>query len=227
MMQNLDYAGNVTEDTVVNYLRRHPEFFLHHPTLLAQLKVPHQSGTAVSLVERQVRVLRDENQNLQRKLAYLVDAAKRNEQLNQRIQRIVTRLAGIHEAPAFFDTLYQALQTEYLTDAITLRLFEVPHRNDDRPEFCEYDAEVFNLFETVLKSSQPLCGRLSIEQHAYLFPQQKISSAVLLPLGDPKPYGLLALGSADVARYHASMATDLLKHLAQLITQLLKPSLKA
>jgi uncharacterized protein len=226
MSQYQDYQPNVPEETVVAYLRRHPEFFFQHQELLAQLKIPHRNGTAVSLVERQVKVLRDENKQLQRKLANLIEMAQRNEQLSQRIQRVVFRLTGITQADAFFDALYAILAEEFLTDAITLRLFEMNDMNNERPEFVAYDAEIFNLFEYVLKSGHPLCGRLSLEQHEYLFSQGKIGSAALIPLGTPQPYGILALGSTDVARYHSGMATDLLKHLGDLITALLRPCLK-
>jgi uncharacterized protein len=224
MSQYQDYQPNVAEESVVAYLRRHPEFFFQHQELLAQLKIPHRNGTAVSLVERQVKVLRDENKQLQRKLANLIDMAKRNEQLNQRIQRVVCRLTGVTGIEAFFDALYNVLAEEFLTDAITLRLFGLP---GTRPEFVEYDAEIFTLFECVLKGGNPLCGRLSLEQHEYLFSAHKIGSAALIPLGSPEPYGILALGSSDVARYHSGMATDLLKHLGDLISALLRPCLKS
>ena len=50
-------AQAIGEQDVADYLRRHPDFFEDKPTLLADLRVPHATGTAVSLVERQVAVL--------------------------------------------------------------------------------------------------------------------------------------------------------------------------
>ena len=37
---------------VVEFLQRHPAFFVEHDELLADLIVPHEAGHAVSLVER-------------------------------------------------------------------------------------------------------------------------------------------------------------------------------
>jgi len=44
-------AETVTEDAVAAYFEAHPKFFEHHPELVAQLRVPHASGHAVSLIE--------------------------------------------------------------------------------------------------------------------------------------------------------------------------------
>jgi len=47
--------GDELEESVTDYLVRHPEFFESHGEVLAKLKVPHPTGRAVSLIERQVR----------------------------------------------------------------------------------------------------------------------------------------------------------------------------
>ena len=216
-------TNEFNEQEVAHYLRKHPEFFLRHEDVLAVMRIPHKRGAAISLVERQVMVLRDENQQLLRKLNQLVEIAKRNENLNKRLQRVLLALLEARNPEQFFTSLYQTLAEEFHTDAVMLRLFEVSGtRLAERPEAAEYDAQVFQLFETVLEGNQPLCGRLSIEQHEYLFPGVKISSAVLIPLGSPHPNGLLALGSEDVTRFHSGMATDLLKYLGEMVSQLVQ-----
>lgn len=222
--QPLSQEEILSEQAIANYLRKNPDFFNRHESLLVSMKVPHTRGTAVSLVERQVMVLRDENRHLQRKLENLIDMAKRNEALNQKIQQVVLALLGVPNAEHFFDTLYSTLNQDFQTDAVAVRLFEVPGKAfSSRPEFAEYDAEVFGLFEHVLNAKNPICGRLSDKQREYLFPKQEIASAVMIPLGEEdKARGLLVLGSLDVARYYSGMSTDLLKYLGELITQLLK-----
>jgi uncharacterized protein YigA (DUF484 family) len=210
------------EMNVVNYLQRHPEFFLSHEALLQKMRIPHKRGEAVSLVERQLAVLRNENQQLQRQLNTLIKLAENNEKLNQRIQRIVLRLLD-KQGHVLFDSLYQQLTDEFNADGISLRLFTLPPTGlKNRPEYCEYDAQVFRLFESVLGINTPICGRLSAEQNAYLFAKQAMASAVLIPLGMPEPYGILAIASRDINRYHSGMATDLLKYLGEVITYLMQ-----
>ena len=51
--------NEISEEQVVDYLRNHLNFFTGKDELLAKLSLPHESGKAVSLLERQVTILRD------------------------------------------------------------------------------------------------------------------------------------------------------------------------
>jgi len=60
--------ANVSEEQVAAFLSANPDFFLDHQELLANLTLPHQSGEAVSLLERQVSVLRERSYHANAKL---------------------------------------------------------------------------------------------------------------------------------------------------------------
>ena len=221
--KNWHFDEGLSEEVVAHYLQQHPEFFTHHESLLATMKIPHISGTAISLIERQLAVLREENQQLQRRLDKLVNIAQENEQLNKRIQHLIAALASATGIDEFFNILYTTLENEFNTHAVAVRWFELPSGNlAQRQEFKEYDAQVFALFENLLANNTPICGQLTTERLEYLFPNNNIASAVLLPLGKPKPQGVLAMGSHDISRFHASMGTELLQYMADLISHLLK-----
>lgn len=218
----------LTDDMVLTYLKQHPEFFTQYEASLAALELPSPRSNTVFLAERQLAVLRDENQQLQRKLENLIAIAKQNEQLNQRLQTIILKLTHVHSADEFLNSLYDSFTREFNTDAIALRLFELPPASlIGRAEFVEYDANVFNLFEQFLINNESLCGRLTPEQQQFLFPDVKINSAVLIPIGLPKPRGILAMGSHDIARFHAGMATDMLKYMGDLVSGLLNVWLRS
>ncbi len=211
------------EKSVTDYLRRHPDFFTYHEELLAKMEIPHAAkGNAISLIEKQLSVLRDENRHLQHQLENLILIAQHNEQLNQKIQRLITVLAAVNHLDEFFDTLYQILPAEFNTEATVIRLFMPPPPLIERPEFVEYDAQIFLLFENILEGNQLICGRLSDKQHDFLFPENNVASVVLIPLGIPKPQGLLAMGSREVSRFHSGMSTDLLRYMGELISHLLQ-----
>src|ERR1700680_3535932 len=75
---------------VAEYLQTYPDFFERNSPLLIKLRLPHlrDVGATVSLVERQVEVLRERNQSLERKLKELVDVARGNDALAGRIHRL-------------------------------------------------------------------------------------------------------------------------------------------
>ena len=45
-------AGELTREEVADYLRANPDFFIDQDELLRSLTLPHDSGWAISLVER-------------------------------------------------------------------------------------------------------------------------------------------------------------------------------
>ena len=99
------HARGVKPDTlndasVGEYLQACPDFFERNGALLAKLRLPHlrDAGATVSLVERQVEVLRERNQALERKLKELVDVARANDGLADRIHRLTQRLIRAHDA---------------------------------------------------------------------------------------------------------------------------------
>ena len=122
--KNWHFDEGLSEEVVAYYLQQHPEFFAHHESLLATMKIPHHiSGSAISLIERQLAVLREENQQLQRQLDKLVKIAQENEQLNRRIQHLITALASATGVDEFFDILYTTLENEFNTHAVAVRWF--------------------------------------------------------------------------------------------------------
>ena len=80
------------ERDIVRYLRDHPDFFERHQDLLADMLLPHETGSAISLVERQVSVLRDQRDEYKKKLQQLVKTAQQNEKLNNHVNALILAL---------------------------------------------------------------------------------------------------------------------------------------
>lgn len=80
-------SNELDAEAVVAYLRAHPTFFAEHDELLVEQRIPHQRGDSVSLVERQLTLLRDRNIEMRHRLSQLMDVARDND-------RLFTRPAG-------------------------------------------------------------------------------------------------------------------------------------
>jgi uncharacterized protein YigA (DUF484 family) len=213
------------EKTVADYLRENTEFFQNNPSLLADLEIPHSCGPAVSLVEHQVRVLRDQNSQLKRKLMDLVQVARDNNRLNERMHQLTLGLINTSNLQALLDTLRENLQGEFNADSVILRLAGLPDAlaRECGVDSFSTDAPEAAHFEAFIKASRPQCGRFKPEQLQYLFGDQAqaIESAALIPLGDRCSCGLLAIGSQEASRFHPGMGTLFLTHLGELLGLLL------
>ncbi len=88
-------SDGISAEAVAYYLQQHPDFFELNPRLLANLSLPHTAGsTTVSLIERQVAVLRDGNAKLERNLNDLIETARRNDRLSNGVHQLALRLLG-------------------------------------------------------------------------------------------------------------------------------------
>src|SRR5579862_2581245 len=86
-------ADPIDEQAVAQYLHRNADFFEHHPQLLARMRLQHpRNGATVSLIERQVEVLREKIQTQDVKLAEFVRVARANNVLAEKIHRFTRRL---------------------------------------------------------------------------------------------------------------------------------------
>lgn len=209
---------------VAEYLREHPEFFVHHPELLEGLEVPHHCGDAVSLVEHQVLLLRERNQRLRRKTQELVDNARRNEELSRRLHRLTLSLLECGAVDDVFATLYGVLISDFNADMVALRVFARPRSSEDAglAEFAGADREAARLFEAALAEGKPVCGQLQAGQLQYLFGERagEVGSAALLPLADHEDFGLLAIASRSAHRFHAGIGTLFLRQLSEVVARI-------
>ena len=223
--QTQSSALPLEEKSVADYLRDNPDFFQNNTSLLAALQIPHAVGPAVSLVEHQVKVLRDQNSQLKRKLMDLVHVARDNNRLNERMHQLTLGLINATSLEALLDTLRENLLVEFKADTVTLRLAGLPEARarECAVDLFDTDSNELNHFEAFLKSSRPQCGRFKQEQLQYLFGDQAqaIESVALIPLGPKVSLGLLAIGSREASRFHPGMGTLFLTHLGELTGLLL------
>ncbi|HLU05890.1 MAG TPA: DUF484 family protein [Woeseiaceae bacterium] len=219
----------LSEADVHSYLQRNPDFFERHASLLGALRLPHATGAAVSLVERQVSVLRQRDLKLERKLKELLEVARANDALAGKIHKTALDLLEARDLPQTLDTVEIALRTAFGADHAVLVVFGEPASFGDsspsrffRP--MERDDPALQPFSTFMSSSNPRCGQVRDAQRDFLFGQQtnEVGSAALVPLGDECQVGFLAIGSVDADHFHPGMSFDFLKRLGELISVALK-----
>jgi hypothetical protein len=230
---NPESSGAVSglEQVVADYLRGHADFFERHGDLLASITVGHPCGRAVSLIEYQVDVLRDQNRQLRRRLEELVATARENEQLSERVHRLTLALVQCATLPEVFDTLYRALSESFGADRAMVRLLHPSGSEEvgERPELVRGDDPARGVLAPFLDAADAVCGRFTSDQVSALFGPggAEIRSGAVLPLGEERRAGLLAIGSTDEGRYQAGMGTTFLRQLAdvagQVMTRFLTP----
>ncbi len=220
-------AGLESDDKfVLEHLTRQPEFFERHPNALAPLSLPHARGTtSVTLVERQIEVLRERAQAADRRLADFVAVARANEQLSDKIHRFARRLLRSQSRSETLNQIDASLREDF--DAFNSRiiLLDLPVDASQLANLhfargTTADDPMLKSFEHLFASGKPRCGQVRDSQREWLFgaDAETVGSAALVPLGDKGSLGLLALASPDRDRFHPGMSTDLLARMADYIS---------
>ena len=220
------------EDTIVDHLRAHPDFFERHPRLIEGLNLPHRTGgDTVSLVERQVSVLRQKNRELEGRLRQLVEVARSNEALAQKIHRLATRLLGAPDSEQALETLERCLREDFGANQTVVVLFHDSSAIIQEPDTrflrrMSRSSPALKSFATFLDSGLPRCGRVRDAQKEFLFPGDgaMIASVALVPLGPRCATGMMAIGSRDAERFNPTMSTDFLARVGDLATAALRGS---
>jgi uncharacterized protein YigA (DUF484 family) len=215
-------------EQIAGYLRQHPDFFLKRPDLLTDIEVAHPTGGAVSLLERQVSVLRERNMDMRHRLNSLLDNARTNDRLFEQTKQLVLHLLEAQSLDQIVDTFVNSLQKDFQIDFATMVVIGNPnaHRGVRARVIALDDARA--QIDSLLKSSKAVCGVLRPEEVQFLFPDhnRQIGSAAVVPLVYGNPLGVIAIASTDANYFRSSMGTLFLGYIAEVLNRLLPKHIK-
>ena len=216
----------IDEEQVIEYLKEHSDFFISHTDLLAEIEIPHESGTAISLIERQLSVLRDKNKRLDTRLRDLMAAAHDNQRLNESLQQLAINLFMVESLDDVIATVIEELKSKLETDFVTLHFITSNSQQAEQQadRYIDSNDSRLEVFSKLMSDKRIQCGRLSKEQIKLLFANdaENIGSGAVVPLADANVFGLMGIGGRDAQRYHPGMGTEYLQKLADLVSAAIK-----
>lgn len=206
---------------VVDYLKAHPEFFAKHPELLEAVDLKHKAGGAVSLIERQVEILRGKNQRLQDRLDRLMEAARGNEKRAESVHRLARTLMRAPSLGGVAAGLRQCMQEEFDVDETFIGLSSQYYKRHDIEGLVSVEPEgkLAKGFENFFRTRLIECGPIEAAKAKLLFPHAKTAplSAAIVPLEKEKNLGLIAFGSKDAERFQPRQGKLFLEMTADLV----------
>lgn len=219
----------MAEADIEAYLRTHPDFFHRHLELLESLKIPHPSGEAVSLVSRQLDMLRDKNRRLQLQLNDILQIARDNDSLARRIHQLTLCLLDASSVDDALGGLRWLLHECFQADFVAVRLLE-PVIDSPIADLCiPPDCAEASHFQHVLESGNPECGQPNELQSELLFGSEarEVLSYALVPLQHAGLKGLLAIGSRSASRFEVGMGHLFLNQMGEIVAARLVALLKS
>lgn len=207
-------------ERVARYLQAHPDFFQRRLVLLGNLNIPHTRGEGTSsLIERQVQVLRERHCRERDQLQALVETARENERVSNRLHEIALELMVATDLDAVFVAIPPLVRELFRVDAAVLRIGHSEHAGSraelvhpGAPAFVELRSRVTH-GRSVAENQLPA----SIRRELFGGDAERLQSALLIPVGGKRPLGILALATTEKNRFAPDQGTFYLDRLGELM----------
>ena len=188
------------------FLLDNPDFFVSREAILSELDFKHNSGNASSLLERQIKRLREEQNTLIDLLTSFVDEAKVNEDLFIKSKNLTLSILEASNDDEITQRIEKEFTKNFGVDECSLRFFD----NSDISKLEEQT-------ELSLHKGSIHCGSFSSEKLSILFENTLVQSAVIAVLVHGKKIGLLQLGSHNRAKYLGDEDTTFIEYVRDVL----------
>ncbi len=213
------------DQAVVDYLQRHPEFFIRNAQAVEAMRVPHPVRGTVSLVEWHMARARNHINVLEENMALLMEQANANESLFYRLLNLQARLVSASSLDDMLMRFHRWARELGLAGA-TVRLFPDRWRLGAPSKFTHL-ALSRQVFEPLriqrLGQSQHYLGPLHGPELLVMMPEAKaIGSVAMSMLGQDGSLGVMLFSSRDVNHYQQGQGTQLLQEISLMLPELLE-----
>lgn len=174
--------------------------------------------------------LQNENRELRQQLGLLLEQARANQEIMQRYQEFDLQFIGADSFHDLIARIFETLSASSELDVVTLTLFDADHEirrilGDLQVDLSLFPDLVFLEASTQLgwlhgRLQTPLLGRYHAGDYGACFPSPDITPAsiAIVPLRrNRRLIGVLCMGSRDISRFAADMATDFIEHMASIV----------
>lgn len=213
------------QERVARFLAANPDFFVHRPDLLSAMNIPHPRGEGTaSLIERQVHVLRQNHQRERAQLQSLVETARENERVANRLHEIALELMVATDLESVLVSIPPLVRELFRVDAAVVRIehsalagtrAELMHPNE--PAYIELRSRVTH-GRSVADNGLPA----SIRSSLFGGDSERMHSAMLVPVGGKRPIGVLTLATSEKNRFAPDQGTFYLDRLGELMGAVLR-----
>ena len=181
-------------------------FFESRESLVGELKFKHSSSSASSILERQVKKLREEHQNLMDLLSSFIKTASVNEDLFNKSKDLTLKILTSVSKEEIIKNVESSFENDFKVDKCVLAFYEK-----------EEIIEIENSTDFSLHKGAIHCGSFSSEKMNTLFDDKKIESMVISVIVANEEIGLLKLGSYDRTKYLGDEDTTFIQYIRDIL----------
>lgn len=188
------------------FLLENLNFFESRESLVGELNFKHSSSSASSILERQVKKLREEHKNLMDLLSSFIKTASINEDLFNKSKELTLKILGSNSKKEIVSIVESSFSDDFLVDECLLDFYKSKEIDD-----------IENSTGLSLHKGAIHCGSFSNKKVEALFNDKKIESMVVAVIIVKDEIGLLKLGSHDRTRYLGDEDTTFIRYIRDIL----------
>ena len=205
---------------VEEFLLMNPNFLSNNSHILKSMEIVHETGGAVSLIQKQVEMLRKNYDSTSENLLQLLDIAKTNEGIFEKTKSLILELLVLRNLIDIVSATENFFIKEFDADSCKILFFK---ENTNLPKGRIVDVkEAHKQIGKKYNAVDIFCGPLDETESNYIFNKQaKIVDCVLVPIKNSECPGMLALGSRSMNVYSKENDSLFLEFVADVLSQLI------
>ena len=193
------------------YLLENKDFFLSRESLVSELIFKHDAQGAASLLEMQVRKLRDEQSRLMDMLSGFVSTGKENEELFFKSKNLTLSVIAAKDFDEVKKTVELFFEQNFEIDSCILEIL-----SDSQLQ------ELENKTNLDMNKDAIHMGPLSKEKMDAFFSSESVKSAVISIMKIRSGFGLLKIGSNEPTKYLGDGDTTFIEYIRDIIVTVLE-----
>jgi len=206
---------------IKEFLVLNPDFFVKNPEVLNSVELVHQSGNAVSLIEKQVELLRTNYNSTTDKLMDLLQVAKNNDDIFALTKKLILSLIEASNIEEIVELVEESFKSEFGVKDSKVLFFSESSLNFPQGRTKELSV-ADKVLKGLLNKDKSYVGKINEDVTRFIFNKKStIVEAALVSLSCNSVPGLIALGSDKNGIYDNNKGTLFLDFISEVVSKLI------
>ena len=212
--------SSIDPKKVEEFLILNPDFLTTNSHILNALEIAHETGGAVSLIQKQVEVLRENYDSTSKNLIKLIRIAEENEKIFEKTKTLILDLIVCKSFTDIVSKTEETFLKEFNSDFCKLIFFK---KNNNLPKGRVVDPkEAHNIIGKKYNANDIFCGPMDEKESSFIFGKSaKAKDCALVPIKNSECPGMLALGSKEGLKYSKENDTLFLEFVSESLSRLI------
>lgn len=221
--QNIQTDGEVSTEQVIDYLKANPDFFQINADLLVDLNFVHDTkGEAVSLIQRQVELLRSHLSQNRERLVELARNANHNESLLKRFQELCVALATAEDHNHTLNILQRTICLDFGLSLLEVVVEEGTWKEPGE-QIIELNHEAYQDFANSIYNIPIFLGKTpaKLREGVLANKNELARSIALIKIKFGESEGYILVGSKDENHFQNDMGTEFVNFIGEYVNAVL------